>query len=241
MSVLLSGGIILPWHQWRSSASFTDGAVKAAEVTIETEDGSTEQFWPDCGKDEMAWAVVQWARYEDGHEEEGSFQYLRSPATEKDAQRALQKIKAFYSMTKEYLLDLPLCLEATEEDYGFIESRFPNYQSPPADPAAIYEYDVYQARLKVLAGLQPKTVEKIRLADETKDPQKRDKIQREAVQAYFAELAHHWTEDGVLAWQRSNPVGTEWLCEFGRVFAEPEREIDPVNHELAFNWLRRKY
>jgi hypothetical protein len=37
------------------------------------------------------------------------------------------------------------------------------------------------------------------------------------------------SEDEVLAWQRSNPVGTEWLCEFGRVFEEPERRIDSIN------------
>ena len=66
-------------------------------------------------------------------------------------------------------------------------------------------------------------------------------MEGQAVQAYFAELAHDWTEDEVLAWQRSNPVGTEWLCEFASVFQEPKRELDPINHELAFNWLRRKY
>jgi len=31
------------------------------------------------------------------------------------------------------------------------------------------------------------------------------------------------------------------MCEFARVFAEPKLEIDPIKHELAFNWLRRKY
>jgi magnesium chelatase family protein len=37
------------------------------------------------------------------------------------------------------------------------------------------------------------------------------------------------SEDKVLAWQRSNPVATEWFCEFGRVFEEPERCIDSIN------------
>ena len=44
-----------------------------------------------------------------------------------------------------------------------------------------------------------------------------------------------------MAWQRSNPVGTEWMREFGRVLEEPERRIDEINYELAFNWLRLKY
>jgi hypothetical protein len=57
----------------------------------------------------------------------------------------------------------------------------------------------------------------------------------------FAELAHYFTEDEVLAWQRSNPVGTGWMCEFGEVMREPRRTIDSVNHELALNWLRQRY
>ena len=61
------------------------------------------------------------------------------------------------------------------------------------------------------------------------------------MQTYFVELAHDWTEEEVKAWQRSNPLGTEWLCEFGRVRKEPHRVIDQINYELAFNWLRRKY
>jgi hypothetical protein len=70
---------------------------------------------------------------------------------------------------------------------------------------------------------------------------KRQLVEREAVQSYFAELAHYWTEDEILAWQRSNPVGTGWMCEFGSVMHEPRRTIDAVNHELALNWLRRNY
>jgi hypothetical protein len=31
------------------------------------------------------------------------------------------------------------------------------------------------------------------------------------------------------------------MCEFARVWQEPKREIDPINHELVLNWLRKKY
>jgi hypothetical protein len=224
---------------------FAYGKVKATEAVIELEDGTTELFWDNCTPDEEIWAVVQWIRFEDGHEEKGSIHYLRSPNTEDDARKAMQRMSDFYSVSKEKLVMMAGMYMATEEEHAsnldYIESRYPNYQSPPADPAGLDEHDVYQARLKVLAGLHPKTVELIKQADATKDPQECRKIEREAVQAYFAELAHCWTEDEVLAWQRSNPIGTEWMCEFGRVFAEPMREIDPINHELAFNWLRRKY
>jgi hypothetical protein len=201
-----------------------------------------EPFWGDCAPEEEVWAVVQWIRYEDGHEEKGSVSYLRSPpATEKDARMKMLEMERFYGTSKEELLALNECFESTEEDYAYIESRYPNYQSPPSDPNAIDEYDVYQARLRVLAGLHPKTVELIKQADAAQDLVKRQKLEREAVQAYFAELAHYWTEEEVLAWQRGNPVGTEWICEFATVFREPRREIDPINHELAFNWLRSKY
>jgi len=31
------------------------------------------------------------------------------------------------------------------------------------------------------------------------------------------------------------------MCEFGEVMREPRRTLDPVNHELALNWLRLQY
>lgn len=220
---------------------FAYGKKKAREVTFENEKGEQELFWDSCTEDEEVWAIVQWRRYEDGHEEPGSMAHLRAPATEEDARERMEDMSRFYSMSKEELLDLSKCFAATEDDFAYIESRYPNYQSPPTGLNKTDEHDLYQARLKVLAGLHPKTVELIRKADAITDPAKRAKHEREAVQAYYAELAHYWAEDEVLAWQRSNPIGTEWMCEFARVFQEPQREIDPINYELAFNWLRRKY
>jgi hypothetical protein len=216
------------------------GKVKASKATDESEDGKAEPIWDDLDPDEDIWAVLQWFRYEDGHEERGGINYLRSPHTEEDARKSMEDMKRFYSMTRQELLKLTRLFEATEDDYAYIEDNYPNYQSSP-DPNATDEYDVYQARLKVLAGLQPITVELIKIADITKDPEKRQKVEREAVQSYFAELAHYWTEDEILAWQRSNPVGTGWMCEFASVFHEPRRQIDSINHELALNWLRQKY
>jgi hypothetical protein len=89
--------------------------------------------------------------------------------------------------------------------------------------------------------LQPKTVALLKIADCTKDPEKRQVAEREAVQSYFAELAHYFTNDEILAWQRSNPIGTSWMREHAKVFDQPRKTIDSVNHELAFNWLREKY
>jgi hypothetical protein len=216
------------------------GKIKASEATCESEDGKTEPTFDFLDPNEEMWAVVQWFRYEDGHEEKGDFRYLRSPATEEDARKRMREMESSDNMTRQEMLDLTQCYQATKDDFQYIDDKKPNYQSPP-DPNSTDEYDVYHARLKVLAGLQPKTVELIKIANATKDPAKREIVEREAVQSYFAELAHYWTEAEVLAWQRSNPVGTGWMCEFGSVMHQPRKTIDQINHELALNWLRRNY
>ena len=69
----------------------------------------------------------------------------------------------------------------------------------------------------------------------------RVEVERAAVQSYFAELAKYWTGDQVVAWQRNNPLESEWICEFAKVVKNPKRVIDPINHELALNWLRKNY
>jgi hypothetical protein len=216
------------------------GKIKTCEATCETEDGKVEAIWDDDPNVEI-WAVLQWFRFDDGHEEQGGVAYLRPPHTEEDARKKMKEMEEFYSASREEVLSITHIFRATEEDFAYIDENYPNYQSPPTDPKAIDEYDVYQARLKVMAGLQPITVELIKIADVTKDPEKRQRVEREAVQTYFAELAHYWTEAEVLAWQRSNPVGTGWMCEFANVYHKRRRDIDSVNHELALNWLRRKY
>ena len=339
------------------------GVVKASEVIIELEDGTTEPFWDNCTPNEEAWAVVQWTRFEDGHEEASSISYLRRPKTEEDARKAMQEMSDFYSMSKADMLGSPPtitadeikdlsvfidrlrrqndpvsaflwqslsgseqlvlmdytasspsakqaqdavvkalnkiiggpciyelerfkgvalwpkiadlvkenptgpklarlnrmllddaypvelarqkvglaeCCAASEDDYAYIESRYPSIQSSP-DPSAIDEYNVYQARLKVLAGMQPKTVALMHQAEEAKDDKERQKLEREAVRAYFAELAPSWTEDMIEAWLRTNYPGSKWLRVFAKMIEKPECELDPIEHELALNWLRRGY
>jgi len=216
------------------------GKIKASKVTIDPDDPNSEQVWDDLGPDEDVWAVMQWFKYEDGYEERGDICFMRPECSEEDVQKRLEQMESFSSQTREELLALTQCFRAKEDDYQFIEDNYPNYQSEP-DPKNTDEYDVYHARLKVMGELQPKTVELLRIANATKDPVKRGLVEREAVQSFFAELAHYLTEDEILAWQRSNPVGTGWMCEFGEVMREPRRQIDPVNHELALNWLRRCY
>jgi hypothetical protein len=213
----------------------------ASAVPLDPDDPNSEPFWDNCGPNEEVWVVMEWFQFDDGQRVPGNIQHMRGEhITEEQVKREMEKMAEFCNHTREELLAMAQCFEATEDDYQYIDDRCPNYQTEP-DPKATDEYDVYHARLNVMSELQPKTVELLRISDATKDPEKRQFVEREAVQSYFAELAHYFTEEEILAWQRSNPVGTGWMCEFGEVMREPRRTISPVNHELALNWLREKY
>lgn len=222
------------------------GKCKGKDVLCQPEDDSYTIF-DEFLQDKDVWVVVGWEQCEDGREEPTLMNVVHG--TEAEAQKAYQGMIDFCNMSKAELEEIGKCFKQTEEDLAYIRNRFP--ESPP-DPKItgatekerreqIEKRDLYQARLKVLAGMAPKTVTLMQQAYEAEEPQKREKLEREAVQAYFAELSLDWREDEVLAWQRSNPVGTKWMCEFARVLSEPQRELDPINHELALNWIRRGY
>lgn len=215
------------------------GKIKASEA-VDPDDPEAEPVWGDLGPDTDVWAVMQWYVFADGHREPGDISYLRPECTEEEVKRSLDMMIRRNGLTREELLRYSKWFDAKQEDYDYIDEVCPNYQSEP-DPSATDEYDVYHARLKVLSDLQPKTVALLKIADFTKDPEKQRFVEREAVQSFFAELAHYFTEDEVLAWQKSNPVGTGWMCEFAEVMGKPRRQLDPINHDLALNWLRAKY
>jgi len=54
-------------------------------------------------------------------------------------------------------------------------------------------------------------------------------------------MAHYWNSNAVKDWQRTNPIATEWIKEFARVFQKQRKELDPVDHDIVLNWLRRGY
>jgi hypothetical protein len=219
---------------------FGYGKMKASDFASYP-DEDAPPFHEFCEPGEEIWIILQLYKFEDGHEERGDCCYLRSPpATEDDARKRMREMEESEKMPREQALDLLQCYEASEEDYEYVENKYPNYQNEP-DPSDTEKYDVYHARLKVMSELQPKTVELIKIANATKDPAKRQIIERQAVQSYFAELAHYFIEEEILAWQRSNPIGTGWMCEFAAVMNEPRRQLDPINHDLALNWLRCRY
>jgi hypothetical protein len=217
------------------------GKIKSRQATIDPDDPNSEPIWDNLAPDEEVWAVMEWYEFEDGQQIRGNMCFLRPECTEDQVIKRMEKMKEFGSLSREELLQMSHLFEAKEEDYQYIEDKHPNYQDEP-DPSDTENYDVYHARLKVMSELQPKTVALMKIGNATKDPEKRKIVEREAVQSFFAELAaHYFTEDEIKAWQRSNPVGTGWMCEFGEVMREPRRQLDPINHELALNWLHCKY
>jgi hypothetical protein len=216
------------------------GKIKASKATMDPDDPQSGPIWDNLGPEDEVWAVMQWFEYEDGHKEQGNICFIRPETSEDDVRKRMEFMEGLSSETRGEAVAILQCYDASEEDCQYVEDNYPNYQSEP-DPKNTDEYDVYHARLKVMEELQPKTVLLIKHANATRDPVKRQRAEREAVQSYFAELAHYFTEDEILAWQRSNPVGTSWMCEFAAVMREPRRQLDPINHELAFNWLRGKY
>ena len=161
---------------------FGYGKVKVSEAYVPPDEVNPLQFWDDLKSDDEIWAVMQWFVYEDGHKEPGNISYLRPECTEADAKKSMERMESFSRTTREELLELSQCFEATEEDYEFIEENYPNYQTEP-DPKNTDEYDVFHARLKVMGELQPKTVELMKIAAATKDPEKRKFVEREAVLA----------------------------------------------------------
>ncbi len=183
------------------------------------------------------WIVLQWNRFEDGSEQ--CINMIRmADCTEEEAYAEFKRHIRFLKMSKEELEALSKCFDVPEDDKNYIADRFPE-ECPP--PYSGEKYDLYQARLKVLAGMQPKTVAFIQEADATNDPHFQKNCEFEAVSAYYAEMARYWKSEEVKAWQRTNPIATEWIKEFARVFEKPRKELDPVDHEIVLNWLNRGY
>ncbi len=219
------------------------GKVKASQASSAPDDPTAKPMsaiWDEWAPETEIWCAIRWYEFQDGHKEHSDMCYMRPDSTEEYVKNKMEELRSFYAGTPDDARLLLECYQAKEEDYDFVDDNWPKYQTEP-DPNKTGEYDVYHARLKVLSELSSKTIDLLKIANAVKDPIKRNYIEREIVQSYFAELAHYLTEDQILAWQNNNPIGTGWMCEFAEVMGKPRRTISPVNYELALNWLRAKY
>lgn len=184
--------------------------------------------------------AAHWRRFDDGREEVQNIEVIGPDEAEADARKKYDSRNAFLNKSKEELLKLARLLKEPDEDLAYIENRFATVPAPP-ERQATEDYDVYQARLKALAGVHPNTTRLLTEALLTDDAKERENLEKQAVQAFFADLAQKLSEEMVVEWQKSNPLNTEWLLEFARMYREPAKELDPINHELALNWIRRGY
>jgi hypothetical protein len=213
------------------------GKIKASDVVPHREYSLSSAFLKAMGDQEL-WVVVRWERYADGRQQPTLMTLIGPDATEAEARREMREMVRFNRMSKQELEELGSLFKQTEEDIAYIKNRFPDEQP---DPRSLEAYDLFQARLKVLAGMQPKTIRLLQQAFVAGNPKQRKQLEREAVAAYFAELSHCWTEKEVKAWQRSNPIGTEWITEFTKTLDRRKREVHQADHALVLNWLRKGY
>lgn len=213
------------------------GKIKASEVDFSSEE-ARDALALAGGRDSDLWVIVQWERFADGSERPVNLEYVAG-ATEKEARQAFQRMKEFLTLSKDDLEALSKCFKVPQEDRDYIANRF--VEKPPDRRESRTQYDLYQARLKVLAGMQPKTVTLMERAYATDDPVERARIEFEAVSAFYAEMAHYWPPLLVKEWQTTNPISAKYMREFIEVLDRRKREIDPIDHEIVLNWLRRNY
>jgi len=218
---------LVPVGWYRNFVGF--GKFKANKVGFQPGELLYSFFNAIMGANEI-YVVVNWRIYDDGTEELGQVIYCDPQTTLEGAQKSYRDMIDYLGLSHE---KLNIYANLIGESIPMIHSF--------SDQKSDETMEMYQARLKAMAGMQPKTVALIQQADETQDPGLRQKLESQAIEAYFAETATYWPDDVIKEWQRKNPVGSEWLCEFARLIEEPERQIDPINHELAMHWLRRGY
>ncbi len=129
-----------------------------------------------------------------------------------------------------------------EEKIKEMEALLEPAAKPMAYPKGDTDHeDVYKARLKVLSPVSPRTVEIFTQSINVTDPAERDRLQREAVQAYFADTVKNMSNEEFKAWQKSNPLDKKWFPETADSMKAPVEVVDPVNSELALNWIKRGY
>jgi hypothetical protein len=248
---------LLPYGWIRDCVAL--GKFKANQLGFEPGDPNYEEWNERMGDNEI-WVVVNWRVFENEDDEVDRVLYCNPKATLEDAKKAFEGLREYLESNADDRDTLAGLEKYKKHIRGFVPPKsfaWIRRENMGKDEEAIGETkgiiqsfagqktdetrEMYQARLKVLAGMQPKTVALLHKAEAATDDDDRQKIEREAVKAYFAEVGTYWTNEMIEAWLRSNPVGSEWICEFARLINEPERQLDLVNHELALNWIHRGY
>lgn len=121
-------------------------------------------------------------------------------------------------------------------------------EDPQAAQAASRIYEIHReeraARFKVLSVVLPKTVELAEKAEQETDPEIRQQLEGESLEAYFSENAPGWPPFIFKGWQKLNPIGLkwiQWLYVWQSRRMKSRVEINAADYELAFNWRWKDY
>ena len=104
--------------------------------------------------------------------------------------------------------------------------------------------DERSARFKVISAILPKTVELAEKAEQAADADVRQQLEKESLEAYFAENAPGWPPILFKAWQHLNPIGfkwMQWLYVWNSRQMKRRKKINVIDYELAFNWRWKDY
>ena len=121
-------------------------------------------------------------------------------------------------------------------------------ENPQLAEEAQRRYEIHReersARFKVLSAILPKAVELAEQAEQTADSETKRELERESLEAYFAENAPGWSPIIFKAWQHLNPIALkwmQWLYVWNSRQMKRRKEINGIDYELAFNWRWNKY
>ena len=101
--------------------------------------------------------------------------------------------------------------------------------------------DLFKARLEVFRPVAANVVRIFSQSLGVEDPAERERLQHEAVQAYVADLAAGLTDEEFGAWQEKNPLDKKWIEVLAKNLRRRQKALDPINYELALNWINRRY
>jgi hypothetical protein len=95
-----------------------------------------------------------------------------------------------------------------------------------------------------ISAILPRTVELAEKAEQLADSENRKSLERESLEAYFAENAPGWPPIIFKGWQHLNPIGLkwmQWLYVWNSRQMKRRKEINEIDYELAFNWRWNGY
>jgi len=223
--------------EWKGGFGFTPVIAPGTKIYRATSLGRMKMDMPGTGMPGIVkryfggpkcYVIVFWYAFAQDDDLMYDFHVVLEPKTTE-----AEACHKFYSDAKFWLDE-----EKVKELENLIESSI----KPMAIPKGETDLeDLYKARLKVLAPVSPRTVEIFSQSINVSDPAERDRLQREAVQGYFADTVKTWSNEDFKAWQKNNPLDKKWFPETADNMKTPVRVVDPVDFELALNWIKRRY